>query len=177
MSDNHLRQLGWYLRNVVAANIRPALNHLVALFLDGEPGFTAPRNRPRGKDPELPPGHDAAAFRRTLLRRLARFSYPSEGDDAHERNARFAAEEFGLEPLDLALLMLTLRRRAIPQLGSLFGKVEEYLINERQVMAVLLGIDLHLVNQRLATNAPLRSCGLLIPLSGAADSFVFSATR
>jgi AAA+ superfamily predicted ATPase len=136
------RQLGWYLRNTLhseasAELLRPIAETAAVLLGTATPGSTAEE----------------------LDRALA--DLPSIGTEPLERNARFAAVEFGLSEVELEVLLLALRLRRSRQLVRFCGAVQSALRDPPRVIAVLLGRDLDQVQSCVAPGASLRICGLV----------------
>jgi hypothetical protein len=76
-------------------------------------------------------------------------------------SAKFAAEEFALDPLDTAILLLGLRCAADPSIDDLADAVMWRLRDPTETVAALLGCDRRAVRARLAAAAPLAATGLI----------------
>lgn len=105
----------------------------------------------------IPPSGTAEELERALASSLV----PGSGDEPLERNARFAAAEFGLSEVEFDVLRLALHLRRNRPLARFCGAVQDTLRDPLRVMAVLLGRDPDEVQPCVAPGARLLVCGLI----------------
>jgi len=103
----------------------------------------------------------ADATDESLDRALGALPPPYPGGEPLERNARFAAAEFGFSHIELDILLLALRLRRNRSLARFCSAVQDVLRDPMRTIAALLGHDLEQVQSRLAAGAPLLICGLI----------------
>ena len=125
-----------------------------------------------------------AALRRVARRRavlaalddaIAAVSTTAVEDDAEAEpealSADFAAEEFALDPLDTAILLLGLRCAADRAIDGLADAVLWRLRDPAETVATLLGCDRKAVRARIAAGAPLAATGLIAPAASRTSLF------
>ena len=167
MNSPTLHQFGWYLRNVLLSEAGPELLKPAIRALAAEKAMAPLADKQEGQEvghaPSQSTGDDAGGRRRSAaLRRLTAFAMPPpRGVEPFEQNAQFAAEEFGLGPIDLEILLLVLRVQNTPALDSFCDTALRTLRSLSRLTAALIGADPEIVKQRLAASSPLRSSGLL----------------
>jgi len=103
----------------------------------------------------------ADATAESLDRALGALPRPRPGGEPLERNARFAAAEFGFSGIELDILLLALRLRRNRSLARFCSAVQDVLRDPMRTIATLLGCDLDEVQGCLAAGAPLLICGLI----------------
>ena len=167
MNASGLHRFGWYLRNVLLSEagpdlLKPALRALVL-----EKVLGAPANKQDERDGSDPAsGTDKANVGhrrlRAVLRRMTAYAAPPAPSlEPFEQNALFAAEEFGLGPLDLEILLLVLRVQTMQGFESFCDGALKALGSLHRLVAALVGAAPNAVKQRLAASSPLRAGGLL----------------
>ena len=100
--------------------------------------------------------------RRSFLRFLAKYAErPESADPIVFQNLGFLRDAFGLDDTDIAILELVSNASLIANVDMFAANVCSTLRNPARSIGALIGIDPALVGHRLATTAPLRTCGLV----------------
>jgi len=136
--------LGGYLRNALRSEVSAELLKPVADAASAVLGAIPPRGTAE-----------------ELERALASTPVPGSGGEPLERNARFAAAEFGLSEVEFDVLRLALHLRRNRPLARFCGAVQDALRDPLRVIAVLLGRDPDEVQSCVASGARLLVCGLI----------------
>lgn len=139
------RELGHYLRNALRSEasaqlLKPVADAAAVVLGTATPGGTS----------------------QDLERAIDTFPSSSTYAEPFERNARYAAAEFGLDEAELDILLLALRVRRGRQLARFGSAVQAIMGDPSRVIATLLRHDLDEVQQRLAPGSRLCGCGLIV---------------
>ena len=162
--DPAVAQFGWYLRNcarspaafVLMDTLWPLAVRLTGHREDG-PSCASCQAR-------LAPTKVQTVPERLMKLRdlLEPFDAPEATGECLERNAAFAREEFGLEPVDLEVLLLILRCERNEEIENLGNEVLRALKDPRRAIAAMIGLDSRRVQRRLMPGSPLIACGMLV---------------
>jgi SpoVK/Ycf46/Vps4 family AAA+-type ATPase len=168
-------QIGWYMRNCLAARKTDRLfkvveTHAESLATSMHESTQEDVADSEEEQDEDPSGQDAGSSRarlsldgrkRLLSEFLSAFSEPPPQDDVVEENVGFASDEFGLSPLDAGILLLVVRYINSRRLEDFCDDVLEAGSGAAAAVAALLDADVEEVEQRLTHGAPLVANGIL----------------
>src|SRR5579872_3227958 len=157
----HERWLGWYLRNALSSASGGLLVQSVRQYLLYlKP--TASARRLAEYTSLAVENQKSELRRRGFLRFLAKYAdRPEPVDPVVAQNLRFLRDAFGLDDTDVAILELVTNAGQIANVDMFAANVCSTLRNPARSIGALIGVDSAIVGHRIATTAPLRTCGLI----------------
>jgi hypothetical protein len=157
----HERWLGWYLHNALSSVSGGLLVQSVRQYLLYlQPEASARR---LAEYTSLAIEHQKLeGRRRSFLRFLAEYATrPKPVHPVVAQNIKFLRDAFDLDNTDIAILELVTNASQIANVDMFAANVCSTLRNPARSIGALIGVDSATLGHRVATTAPLRTCGLV----------------
>ena len=158
----HERWLGWYLHNALSSASGDQLVQSVRQYLVYLKPAASARRLAEYSTFALE-NQKLAGRRRSFLRFLAKYAdRPDPVDPVVAQNLGFMRDAFRLDDTDVAILELATNAGVIAHLDMFADNLCGTLRNPARSIGALTGVDPVIVARRIATTAPLRTCGLVM---------------
>lgn len=156
-ADAARQQLGWYTRNCAQSTAAGRLEFVLLnqlMILKG--GQTGEQNMP-----DLRKFTTRKEMMRELRQLLQRYDEPPALNESAEQNALFARDEFALDGIDTAILLLLIRYERNRYIEEFADEVVGRFGSVSRAIATLIGADSREVHRRIMPGSALFDGGIL----------------